>query len=170
MPHSGAPKARGLTATSPTERSRCASYSDTVREIKYQVLHIIKQIRAFLLSVALPCGKACASCALSYQPFSPRPPMGCCHACCASSKIWLGTGADYGIVPEVRAPIGTRALTAPHYFTPPLLRMPAYPGRRFTYRRAKSCSDNHATRRTHTEMMARHSRYLGAALDERGQD
>ena len=44
MPHSGAPKARGLTAKAPTERSslllRCASSSDTVREIKYQILHL----------------------------------------------------------------------------------------------------------------------------------
>src|SRR5262245_40627176 len=43
-PHSGAPKARGLTAKARTERSsmlpRCASSSDTVREIKYQILHI----------------------------------------------------------------------------------------------------------------------------------
>src|SRR6516162_5243107 len=41
-PHSGAPKARGLTAKAPTERSsllpRCASSSDTVREIKYQIV------------------------------------------------------------------------------------------------------------------------------------
>src|SRR5215472_2124175 len=45
MPHSGAPKARGLTAKAPTERSslllRCASSSDTVREIKYQILQLI---------------------------------------------------------------------------------------------------------------------------------
>ena len=42
MPHSGAPKVQGLTAKAPTERSwlwlRCASSSDTVREIKYQIL------------------------------------------------------------------------------------------------------------------------------------
>jgi hypothetical protein len=44
MPHSGAPKARGSTATAPTERSsmlsRCASSSDTVREINYQILQL----------------------------------------------------------------------------------------------------------------------------------
>jgi hypothetical protein len=44
MPHGGAPKARGLTAKARTERSsmlpRCASSSDTVREIKYQILQI----------------------------------------------------------------------------------------------------------------------------------
>ena len=31
-------------------------------------------------SVALPCGKACASCALSYHAFSPRPAMSCRRA------------------------------------------------------------------------------------------
>ena len=44
-------------------------------------------------SVPLPCGKACASCALSYHAFSPRPAMPCRPACCASSRIWQGTGA-----------------------------------------------------------------------------
>src|SRR5262245_25347747 len=43
-PHSGAPKARGLTAKARTERSsmlpRCTSSSDTVREIKYQILQL----------------------------------------------------------------------------------------------------------------------------------
>jgi hypothetical protein len=43
-------------------------------------------------SVPLPCGKACASCALSYHAFSPRPAMPCRHACCASSRIWQRTG------------------------------------------------------------------------------
>jgi hypothetical protein len=44
-PHSGAPKARGLTAKARTERSsmlpRCASLSDTVREIEYRFLQVI---------------------------------------------------------------------------------------------------------------------------------
>jgi Transposase len=44
-------------------------------------------------SVALPCGRACASCALSCHAFSPRPAMPCRHACCASSRTWQGTGA-----------------------------------------------------------------------------
>jgi tripartite-type tricarboxylate transporter receptor subunit TctC len=43
LPHGGPPKARGLTAKTRTERSsmlpRCAS-SDTVREIKYQILQL----------------------------------------------------------------------------------------------------------------------------------
>src|SRR5438445_13046887 len=43
-PHSGAPKARGLTAKARTERSsmlpRCASLSDTAREIEYQFLQV----------------------------------------------------------------------------------------------------------------------------------
>jgi transposase len=33
-------------------------------------------------SVPLPCGKACASCALSYHAFSPRPAMPYRPACC----------------------------------------------------------------------------------------
>jgi tripartite-type tricarboxylate transporter receptor subunit TctC len=44
LPHGGPPKARGLTAKTRTERSsmlpRCASSSDTVREIKYQILQL----------------------------------------------------------------------------------------------------------------------------------
>src|SRR5262249_32095595 len=44
MPHGGAPKARGLTASARAERSsmfpRCASSSDAVRKIKYQILQI----------------------------------------------------------------------------------------------------------------------------------
>src|SRR5262245_56762072 len=43
-PHCGAPKARSLTAKARTERSlnllQCASSSDTVREIEYQILQI----------------------------------------------------------------------------------------------------------------------------------
>ncbi len=46
-PHSGAPKARGLTAKARTERSsalpQCAWLSNTVREIEYQFLHLIDQ-------------------------------------------------------------------------------------------------------------------------------
>jgi hypothetical protein len=46
MRHSGAPKARGLTAKAATERSslllQFASSSDTVREIKYQILQTNK--------------------------------------------------------------------------------------------------------------------------------
>src|SRR5262245_30976176 len=37
-------------------------------------------------SAALPCVKACASCALSYRAFSPRPVMPCRLASCALSK------------------------------------------------------------------------------------
>src|SRR5260370_29528418 len=47
-PHDGALKARGLTAKARTERSsmasRCALSSDTVREIKYQILHLILEL------------------------------------------------------------------------------------------------------------------------------
>src|SRR6266498_4473051 len=43
-PHSGAPKARGLTAKARTEQSsalpQCAWLSNTVREIEYQFLHL----------------------------------------------------------------------------------------------------------------------------------
>jgi hypothetical protein len=42
-------------------------------------------------SVPLPCGKACASCALPYHAYSPRPAMLCRPACCASSRTWRGT-------------------------------------------------------------------------------
>src|SRR5439155_23683182 len=55
-PHSGAPKARGLTAKARTERSsmlpRCASLSDTAREIEYQFLHLITM--PFGIVVMLP--------------------------------------------------------------------------------------------------------------------
>src|SRR5262249_17263188 len=44
-------------------------------------------------SVALPCVRACASCALSYRAFSPRPVMPCRLACCAPSRSWPVTGA-----------------------------------------------------------------------------
>src|SRR2546430_15581876 len=48
-PHSGAPKARGLTAKARTERSsmlpRCASLSDTAREIEDQFLQLTFAIR-----------------------------------------------------------------------------------------------------------------------------
>jgi len=47
MPHSGVPKARGLTAKAPTERSsllpRCASSSDTVREIEHPEKEVHQQ-------------------------------------------------------------------------------------------------------------------------------
>jgi hypothetical protein len=46
MPHRGAPEGAGLTAKARTERSsmspQCASSSDTVREIKYQILQIMQ--------------------------------------------------------------------------------------------------------------------------------
>jgi hypothetical protein len=49
-PHSGAPQARGLTANARTERSsmspQCASSSDTVREIKYQILQLRQSLVA----------------------------------------------------------------------------------------------------------------------------
>src|SRR5262247_1408767 len=44
-------------------------------------------------SVALPCVRACASCAPSYHAFSPRLVMLCHPACCASSRTWPATGA-----------------------------------------------------------------------------
>jgi hypothetical protein len=55
---------------------------------------IINQIRAFLLSVASPCVKACACCALSYHAFSPRLAMLCHLACCVSSRTWPVIGVS----------------------------------------------------------------------------
>src|SRR5262245_54614024 len=54
---------------------------------------IINQIRAFLLERGVAVGKACASCALSCQAFSPRPVMSCRRAWCGCSRTWLRTGA-----------------------------------------------------------------------------
>ena len=54
---------------------------------------IINQIRALLLERVLLFGKDCASCVPSCRASSPDRLTRCRHAWCASSKIWLGTGA-----------------------------------------------------------------------------
>src|SRR5262249_44983698 len=55
-PHSGAPKARGLTAKARTEQSsalpRCAWLSNTVREIEYRFLHLISALGDKMLGAA----------------------------------------------------------------------------------------------------------------------
>jgi hypothetical protein len=76
----------------------------TAEQLDLQALHRVRErlvsapassIRSVpsCWSVALPCGKACASCALSCRAFSPRLAMLCHLACCASSRTWPVIGA-----------------------------------------------------------------------------
>src|SRR6516162_1190238 len=55
--------------------------------------HIIIRSAPSCWSAALPCGKACASCALSCHAFSPCPAMSCRRAWCGCSRTWPATGA-----------------------------------------------------------------------------
>jgi len=48
--------------------------------------HAARLMPAKYVRAVLPCGKACASCALSCRAFSPRPARSCRHVCCASSR------------------------------------------------------------------------------------
>jgi hypothetical protein len=76
-----------FVATKSTEQLDLRALHRVRERLVSQRTGIINQIRAFLWSAALRCVKACASCALSYRAFSPRPAMSCRRACCRSDCI-----------------------------------------------------------------------------------